>query len=315
MKAAGVRRPDQSTLAGVRVLVVTNITPDAASPSRGVFVRDQVAALAPGRGRGRALLLPPRPVELSPRGPADPPAAARGALRPGPRPLRAGRLVRVAGRGPAPDRHLPRHRRAPPDRRAVCRAAWRGGSTWSPGASRALFAPEAGRPGLPRRPGASAVLPCGADLDRFRPSPRAEARQRLGLDPDGRYLLFPAATFRPEKRHDRAARGRPPGGRGAAERRRDRGRADARLDQRRQRRAGHLGERGLRAGRRRGTGLRRAGALDPGRRRARRCCAGSMAASPSHSTRGDGRSSPASTSTRPTRGSPVAGAPAGSRPS
>ena len=48
------------------------------------------------------------------------------------------------------------------------------------------------------------MLPCGADLDRFRPSPRAEARQRLGLDPDGRYLLFPAATFRPEKRHDRA---------------------------------------------------------------------------------------------------------------
>ncbi len=72
------------------------------------------------------------------------------------------------------------------------------------GASRALFAPEAERPGLPKRPGASAVLPCGADLDRFRPSPRAEARQRLGLDPEGRYLLFPAATFRPEKRHDRA---------------------------------------------------------------------------------------------------------------
>jgi glycosyltransferase involved in cell wall biosynthesis len=72
------------------------------------------------------------------------------------------------------------------------------------GASRALFAPEAERPGLQRRAGASAVLPCGADLDRFRPAPRAEARRRLGLDPEGRYLLFPAAPFRPAKRHDRA---------------------------------------------------------------------------------------------------------------
>ena len=135
------------------------------------------------------------------------------------------------------------------------------------GASRALFAPEAERPGLPRRPGATAVLPCGADLDRFRPSPRAEARQRLGLDPEGRYLLFPAATFRPEKRHDRAVEVGAPGGRGAVDGRRDRGRADARLGQRRQRRAGHLGERGVRAGRRGGAGLRRAGALDPGRRR------------------------------------------------
>jgi glycosyltransferase involved in cell wall biosynthesis len=34
--------------------------------------------------------------------------------------------------------------------------------------------------------------------------PRAEARRELGLDPDGRYLLFPADPARPEKRHDRA---------------------------------------------------------------------------------------------------------------
>jgi glycosyltransferase involved in cell wall biosynthesis len=48
------------------------------------------------------------------------------------------------------------------------------------------------------------VLPCGPDLDRFGPLPRAEARRRLGLDPDGRYLLFPANPRRPEKRCDRA---------------------------------------------------------------------------------------------------------------
>jgi glycosyltransferase involved in cell wall biosynthesis len=50
----------------------------------------------------------------------------------------------------------------------------------------------------------SAVLPCGPDLTRFRPLPRADARRQLGLDPDGRYLLFPANPDRAEKRADRA---------------------------------------------------------------------------------------------------------------
>ena len=61
-----------------------------------------------------------------------------------------------------------------------------------------------------RLPGAGrgrrvAVLPMGIDLDRFRPIPRSEARNELGLDPGGRYLLFPADPARPEKRHDRAS--------------------------------------------------------------------------------------------------------------
>jgi glycosyltransferase involved in cell wall biosynthesis len=50
----------------------------------------------------------------------------------------------------------------------------------------------------------AAVLPVGVNLDRFGRRDRAEARGRLGLDPDGRYLLFPADPGRPEKRHDRA---------------------------------------------------------------------------------------------------------------
>jgi teichuronic acid biosynthesis glycosyltransferase TuaC len=49
-----------------------------------------------------------------------------------------------------------------------------------------------------------AVLPCGVDMRRFRPIPRAEARERLGLDPGGPYLLFPHETSRPLKRFDRA---------------------------------------------------------------------------------------------------------------
>src|SRR4051812_639205 len=55
--------------------------------------------------------------------------------------------------------------------------------------------------GLTRR---VAVLPVGIDVGRFRPIPRREARERLGLDPDGPYLLFPHDPARPLKRHDRA---------------------------------------------------------------------------------------------------------------
>lgn len=48
------------------------------------------------------------------------------------------------------------------------------------------------------------VLPCGVDLERFRPLPRARARAELGLDVDGAYVLFAADPARPEKRYDRA---------------------------------------------------------------------------------------------------------------
>ncbi len=49
-----------------------------------------------------------------------------------------------------------------------------------------------------------AVLPCGVDVQRFHPIAREQARRELGLDPAGRYLLFPADPRRPEKRHDLA---------------------------------------------------------------------------------------------------------------
>jgi teichuronic acid biosynthesis glycosyltransferase TuaC len=55
-----------------------------------------------------------------------------------------------------------------------------------------------------RRP--TAVLPAGVDTRRFVPIPRPEARRRLGLDPDRRYLLFAADPARPEKRYDRAVK-------------------------------------------------------------------------------------------------------------
>jgi teichuronic acid biosynthesis glycosyltransferase TuaC len=50
----------------------------------------------------------------------------------------------------------------------------------------------------------TAVLPIGVDVQRFHPIARSEARERLGLDPDGPYLLFASDPGRPEKRYDRA---------------------------------------------------------------------------------------------------------------
>ena len=55
-----------------------------------------------------------------------------------------------------------------------------------------------------------AILPVGIDTTRFRPIPRREARERLGLDPDRPYLLFPHDPSRPLEalRPRRRGRGR-----------------------------------------------------------------------------------------------------------
>ena len=187
----------------MRVLVVTNFVPDAGAPQRGRWVRDQIAELRKLGVEVESFEFPPGRKEYVP---------ATRRLR---RLLKrehfdlvhahyglAGWVARLAGARPllvsfhgTDVRHwlvgaLSR------------RLAWRADLVAA--VSRALFAAEDGRPGLPPVPG-SAVLPCGPDLRRFKRLPRAEARRRLELDPGGRYLLFPANPNRPEKRHDRAA--------------------------------------------------------------------------------------------------------------
>jgi glycosyltransferase involved in cell wall biosynthesis len=187
----------------LRVLVVTNLEPDPSYPARGSFVRDQVTALREAGVEVELFSFPP--------GKRQYPRAAR-ALR---RRLRgerfdlvhahyglAGWCAALAGARPlAVTFHGTdvRHRVVGRLSRRLARRL-----DLVAGASRALFESEAGRPGLPRVEGATAVLPCGADLERFAPRPRAECRARLGLDPEGRYLLFPAAPGRAVKRHDRA---------------------------------------------------------------------------------------------------------------
>jgi glycosyltransferase involved in cell wall biosynthesis len=50
----------------------------------------------------------------------------------------------------------------------------------------------------------TAALPCGVNLERFLPRDRRQARRSLGLDPEGRYLLFAGDPRRKSKRFDRA---------------------------------------------------------------------------------------------------------------
>jgi teichuronic acid biosynthesis glycosyltransferase TuaC len=179
------------------------MTPDAGYPGRGVFVRDQVTALGE---LGVEVELYSFPVGSRAYVPAT--REIRRRLRSGNYDLvhahygLAGWCAKLAGAKPlvvtfhGTDVRHPVSGRL--SRRLVGRVELAGV------ASRALFAPEGGIPGLPQPEGRAAVIPCGADLERFRRAPRAEARERLGLDPRGRFLLFPASPDRKVKRFDRA---------------------------------------------------------------------------------------------------------------
>jgi glycosyltransferase involved in cell wall biosynthesis len=192
-----------SRLAAVRVLVVTNMTPDAQAPARGSFIRDQIDAI---RRAGVDVELISFPVGSSQYLKAIP--VIRRALRAGdfdvvhahyglaawPAALAGASPLLVTFHGTDV-----RHRLAGPLSRRLARRI----DLIAP-VSRELFERRAGAPGLPKRSGHVAVLPCGADLERFRPGSREEARAELGLDPHSRLLLFPAAPGRAIKRHDRA---------------------------------------------------------------------------------------------------------------
>ncbi len=186
----------------MRVLVVTNLMPDASAPQRGRWVFDQIDEIRRAGVEVDLFGFPPGRNEYVP---------ATRRLR---RLLReesfdlvhahyglAGWCARLAGATPlmvtfhgTDVRH---HVVGPMSRRLARRA------DLVAAVSRALFSTEQGRPGLPAVPGA-AVIPCGPDLRRFQPILRERARTELGLDPGGRYLFFPANPARAEKRADRA---------------------------------------------------------------------------------------------------------------
>jgi teichuronic acid biosynthesis glycosyltransferase TuaC len=174
--------------------------PSAASPQRGVFVHDQVAAL---RRRGdvevdvhafpsgpRALLRAIAGIRRRTRGTHYDVVHAHFGL--------AALPAIAARRGPV---IVTLHGNDLFVRRSnlVTRAALP--FTALPAAVSRAFSRNLPGAGSRRR---VAVLPVGIALERFRPIPRAEARARLGLDRSGPYLLFPHDPARPLKRFDRA---------------------------------------------------------------------------------------------------------------
>jgi teichuronic acid biosynthesis glycosyltransferase TuaC len=182
----------------MRALIVTSMWPSASAPARGSFVRDQVAALqeTPGvdvevfafapRGYARAV----RDLRRRYRRERFDVVHAHFGLTAWPA-LAVRHATRVVTLHGTDLRH-------PRSRRITSAALPRYDLV-------AAVSPELAR----EVPGAGAkrrvaVLPCGVDLDRFHPIGRAEARERLGLDPGGRYVLFPADPARPAKRPDRA---------------------------------------------------------------------------------------------------------------
>ena len=189
----------------MRVLVVTNMYPSRERPGLGSFVRDQVEALRE---------LPDLEVELF--------AFAGGGMRAYGRAAR--KLCRRHGHARFDVVHAHYGLTGWPalaPARVPLLVTFHGTDLAHPAVGRAsrLLAPLVDIPAtvsatLARSPrglgGAGrsrrvAVLPSGVDLDRFAARDRRTARRRLGLDPEGRYLLFPADPGRPEKRHDRAS--------------------------------------------------------------------------------------------------------------
>jgi glycosyltransferase involved in cell wall biosynthesis len=187
----------------MRVLIVTNLYPTDEQPRLGRFVRDQVDALRAGGTEVELFTFPLGAREYLPAsrrlrrflaGSSFDVIHAHYGL--------CGWVAALAGARPLVVTFHGtdiRHRVVGPASRWLTRRV-----DLVAGASRSAFEREGGRRGLPESRGPVAVLPCGVDLGRFKPVPRAEARRRLGLREDGRFLLFPANPDRAVKRYDRA---------------------------------------------------------------------------------------------------------------
>jgi glycosyltransferase involved in cell wall biosynthesis len=185
----------------VRALVVSNMLADAAHPERGRFVRDQVDALR-RLGEWSVEL-----YEFSPGVSALVRAARHlGSRYSGERfdvvhahfGLTAWPALTVKTQGRALTVHGTdvRHPRTRLATRAVLPTIGLVAAV-----SESLIQEIPSRRARER----AQVLPCGVDMERFRPILRAQARAELSLDPHDPYVLFPADPARPEKRHDRAA--------------------------------------------------------------------------------------------------------------
>ncbi|HEY2718385.1 MAG TPA: glycosyltransferase, partial [Solirubrobacteraceae bacterium] len=182
----------------MRALVLSNMQPDVVHPERGSFVRDQVAALRRLDGLEIELYeFPPGPRSLAR---AVPDLRRRYSER--------FDIVHAHfGLSAWPALAVRAHARALTLHGTDLRHPRTRLLTLSALPSIDLLATVSAELSaeLPVRAARRAqVLPCGVDLDRFRPLERTQARRQLGLAPDGRYVLFAADPARPEKRFDRA---------------------------------------------------------------------------------------------------------------
>jgi glycosyltransferase involved in cell wall biosynthesis len=184
----------------VRALVVTNMYPTPERPPLGSFVRDQVEALKRRDDVEVELFAFPPGLTAYPRAARELRRRYRGehfdvvhahfGLTAWP--AVAARLGPVVVTLHGNDLFHPRSNRLT---RAILPL------TKLPAAVSREFSQLLPGAGTTRR---VAVLPVGIDLQRFRAIPRREARNHLGLDPDGPYLLFPHDPARPLTRFDRA---------------------------------------------------------------------------------------------------------------
>jgi teichuronic acid biosynthesis glycosyltransferase TuaC len=185
----------------LRALIVTNMYPSPARPALGSFVRDQVRALqridgldvrvhAFAPGGARSYLRAARDLRRAFAGERFDVVHAHFGLTAWPAlAVKARhRLVTLHGN----DLHHPRSR-------AITTAVL--GRMDLVGTPTAEFAADVPGAGTTRT---VALLPCGIDVERFRPLDRAAARAQLGLDRDGRYLLFPYDPARRVKHVERA---------------------------------------------------------------------------------------------------------------
>jgi teichuronic acid biosynthesis glycosyltransferase TuaC len=182
----------------VRALVVSNMQPDRGHPQRGRFVRDQVDALRAIEGVDVQLYeFPPGKREL---------VRAAWDLR-----RRYGRerfdVVHAHyGLTAWPALTIRARVRAltvhgtdlehPRTRRLTARAIPRMDLLAAASTQLAQRLPVAEERAL--------VLPCGVDLTRFHPIPRAQARAQLKLDANEAFVLFLASPLRKEKHYDQA---------------------------------------------------------------------------------------------------------------
>ncbi len=194
----------------MRALVVSNMLPDAAHPERGTFVRDQVADLRRLDGLDIELYEFPPGARALARAARDLRDRYGGPSTLTSRPSRAPFGIVHAHYGltawpalavPARVRALTVHgndMRHP--RTRLITGAVLGRIDLLAAVSSSLAQELPGRRARER----AVVLPCGVDLERFRPMSRAQARGELGLDPERPYLLFAADPTRAIKRYDLA---------------------------------------------------------------------------------------------------------------